>query len=282
MKLRASISTIGIAVILGCGAGAQTSVGPGSAAGFIRAPDSLRVVKGQLYDLNDTEHRDASWKFLHGDVVKVFTNRIIIATSTEIPIYGASTRSIQTRNYLGHVTGSRIVPTQVQVGTEKVPGKKFILLNYPENLSPTVSQAIQFTAMRVGTSDYNGDTLELWDYGTKPTQEELRKMKADEAERQRSLERGFTEQRRAATEKAAAAKKATQDKVLKWHFEQAEKGDSYGLFRMGEHYRDGDGVPRDLDKAREYFSKAVNAGSSTAADALTKLNQVPTNSPARP
>jgi TPR repeat protein len=64
--------------------------------------------------------------------------------------------------------------------------------------------------------------------------------------------------------------------------EQAEKGDSYGLFRMGEHYRDGDGVPQDLSKAREYFTKAVNAGSPSAADALSKLNQVSTNSPARP
>lgn len=79
---------------------------------------------------------------------------------------------------------------------------------------------------------------------------------------------------------AAAAKKATQDKVLKWHLEQAEKGDSFGLFRMGEHYRDGDGVLRDLDKAREYFTKAVAAGSPAAAEALSKLNQPLTNSSA--
>jgi TPR repeat protein len=49
---------------------------------------------------------------------------------------------------------------------------------------------------------------------------------------------------------------------------------------MGEHYRDGDGVPKDLSKAREYFTKAVNAGSPAATDALSKLNQFSTNSPA--
>ena len=252
------------------------------AGGEAHVPDSLRVVNGQLYDLNDTDHRDASWKFLEGDVEKVFTNRIVISTFTWNTIYGASTRSIQTRNYLGHVVGSRTVPTQVQVGTEKAPGKKFILRNYPENLSPTVGQTIQFTAMRVGTSDYNGDTLELWDYGTKPTQDELSRWRDEQAERQRAAETKLAQQREAAAEKAAAAKQATQVKVLKWHMEQAEKGDSFGLFRMGEHYRDGDGVPRDLDKAREYFTKAAAAGSPAAADALSKLNQVSTNAPARP
>jgi len=87
------------------------------------------------------------------------------------------------------------------------------------------------------------------------------------------------EQRGDAAKKAAARTKATQDKVLKWHLEQAEKGDSCGLFRMGEHYRDGDGVPRDLDKACEYFTKAVAAGSPGAADALSELRQASTNSP---
>ena len=45
---------------------------------------------------------------------------------------------------------------------------------------------------------------------------------------------------------------------------------------MGERYRDGDGVPKDLDKAREYLTKAIAAGSPTAANALSKLNQLTT------
>jgi len=42
---------------------------------------------------------------------------------------------------------------------------------------------------------------------------------------------------------------------------------------MGERYRDGDGVPKDFDKARDYFTKAVAAGEPSAADELSKLNQ---------
>lgn len=60
----------------------------------------------------------------------------------------------------------------------------------------------------------------------------------------------------------------------------ADSGDAYGLLRMGERYRDGDGVPEDLNKAHDYLAKAAAAGSATAADELAKLNRVLTNSPA--
>jgi TPR repeat protein len=39
-------------------------------------------------------------------------------------------------------------------------------------------------------------------------------------------------------------------------------------------------VPKDLAKAKDYLTKAAAAGSQSAADALSKLNQVSTNSPA--
>lgn len=81
----------------------------------------------------------------------------------------------------------------------------------------------------------------------------------------------------------AATKKAAQDRtdrVVKYNQEEADKGDPYGLLRMGERYRDGDGVEKDLTKARDYFSKAVAAGSPSAAGELSQLNQVLTNSPA--
>jgi len=78
----------------------------------------------------------------------------------------------------------------------------------------------------------------------------------------------------------AAAKEAKEDRTLKWNQAQADKGDAFGLLRMGERYRDGDGVPKDLSRAREYFSKASAAGSPTAAESLSKLNQASTNAPA--
>jgi len=83
----------------------------------------------------------------------------------------------------------------------------------------------------------------------------------------------------AAKQKIEAQKKAVQDRVLKNNQALAYMGDPYGLRRMGERYRDGDGVPKDLAKAREYLMKAVAAGDPFAADELSKLDQS-TNAPA--
>ena len=76
--------------------------------------------------------------------------------------------------------------------------------------------------------------------------------------------------------KRAAAKtpesKADVDaRVLKSNRELADKGDAYGELRMGLRYRNGEGVPEDLDKAREWLQKAADQGDSDAAIALAKL-----------
>lgn len=128
---------------------------------YTAAVDWFREVNGQLYN---TEH-SVLWTNFKGDILKVSANGLLIQTFRMKPIYEASTRSIATHNYLGQVTGYRTVPTKVQVDTEKVPDVKFVLRNYPSQLSPTVGQTISFRATRIGTTDYSGDTLELWDYG---------------------------------------------------------------------------------------------------------------------
>ena len=61
--------------------------------------------------------------------------------------------------------------------------------------------------------------------------------------------------------------------ALRYNQGQAAKGDGYGLLRMAERYRDGDGVEKDLTKAKEYFNKAIAAGSPTAAEELKELNK---------
>jgi hypothetical protein len=155
---------------------------------------------------------------------------------------------------------------------------RLILKNYPGE--PHIGMKItKCRAMRLPNKP--GDTVNTYDYGTEPTQNELKKLKAEADERQKAAEKELDAQRRAAAEKAAAAKKSMQDNVLKWNQQQADKGDAYGLLRMGERYRDGDGVPKDLTKAREYLTKASAAGSPDAAGEISKLNQVSTNSPAK-
>jgi TPR repeat protein len=70
---------------------------------------------------------------------------------------------------------------------------------------------------------------------------------------------------------------------VKFYQDKAEKGDAYGQYRMGMYYLKGESVPTDLDKARDYFSKAAAQGNQEAATELAKLSApeppVRTNSP---
>jgi hypothetical protein len=222
--------------------------------------DSLREIGGHLYNIE----RSIFWTNFTGDCAEVSGDLVVIQTFTIQPTYGASTRS---EIHNDGINSFRVnVPTRIKTGEEKIIGQKIVLRNYPvENLA-AVGKTISCRAMRIGVTNYNGSVLELYDCGKvyhppppKPlTPEEIAAAKA----------------------KADAAKKAAQVRALKGNQEDADKGDAYGLLRMGERYRDGDGVEKDLSKAREYLAKAANAGSSTAADELSKMNQVSTNSPA--
>lgn len=74
--------------------------------------------------------------------------------------------------------------------------------------------------------------------------------------------------------KSDAKEKAKQDaaaRVLKWNQDQADAGDPYGLMRMGERFRDGEGVETNLVKARRYFIRASALGNKQAEDDLKIL-----------
>jgi TPR repeat protein len=72
-------------------------------------------------------------------------------------------------------------------------------------------------------------------------------------------------------EEIAAAKKAGDDKALAANEDAAAHGDPYGLLRMGERYRDGDGVETNLDLARGYLTRAAAAGDLMASNELVVL-----------
>ena len=74
--------------------------------------------------------------------------------------------------------------------------------------------------------------------------------------------------------KAAGNKPELDALALKANMDAAAKGDAYGEFRMGERYRDGDGVEKDLKKAREWFSKAADQGDKEAAKRLSAIPDI--------
>jgi hypothetical protein len=137
---------------------------------------------------------------------------------------------------------------------------------------------IKTYALQIGEySGWNDTPLEYYDCGTKSTKDETlaaisaeNKRQADEA----AIEIARIEKARAdAKAKADAQKKIAGERALKSNQGAAAKGDSYGLMRMGERYRDGDGVEKDLVKARDYFEKsfAADTNNFTAKEELSKL-----------
>lgn len=75
----------------------------------------------------------------------------------------------------------------------------------------------------------------------------------------------------AAKAKAATERKAAEARALQYDEQLADKGDAFGLLRMGERYRDGEGVTNNLVLAREYLGRAAKAGDPTAAEELKSL-----------
>lgn len=160
MKTEITAALLTFAATLGWRAEAQPR--PTHRTENIVAVEDFRRVNGQLYNIR----RSVLWTNYQADVVIASTNLLVVQTFTMEPIYEAATRSIETRNYLGHVTSSRIVPTTVEVGTKKVPGMKYMVRNYSPTLNPAAGRTISFRAMKVGTATHGGNTYELLDHGT--------------------------------------------------------------------------------------------------------------------
>lgn len=151
-------------------------------------------------------------------------------------------------------------------------GPKVALKNY----SGVNGQKITVRAKKIGNYTWDQIPLELWDYGTKPNDAEvLEKIRQDELKakqiEQIKLDREAAEAK-AKAEAAVKAKARATSTALKSNQDAAAKGDPYGLMRMGERYRDGDGVEINLAKAREFLQKAADAGSITAKEELSELD----------
>lgn len=74
-------------------------------------------------------------------------------------------------------------------------------------------------------------------------------------------------------EENQAKELARQKQKFDWYVEQAKKGGVSGMIGAGNCYRYGLGVEKNLDKAREYYKAASNAGSSEGAKLFLELHE---------
>ena len=205
-----------------------------------RAYESYRMVDGKVYLMSSPE-----WTTFTGEHLKV------------IYLYN---RFVECQRFtVETVDTSRFVGRQLVLSSRNVInyGGLMCLTNHPNMRKLDVGTVISPTSpplklMQVG----NVLGVALFDYGIPYTPPE-RVLSAEELQ---------------AAKKRAAGYKADSDaKLLKFHQEKASAGDAYGQFRMGEHYLKGDGVEKDLNKAREYFAKSAAQGNEDTKAALQKL-----------
>lgn len=135
--------------------------------------------------------------------------------------------------------------------------------NYPNSNQLVTGRSFYSTAISKGIiTDENGYKTECYEFFDLYTYRAAKAAKAqrvaeDNAERERQAH--------------IIAKENAKAIALKSNQDAAFKGDAYGLMRMGERYRDGDGVEKDLSKARDCLKRATDAGSITAKEELSKL-----------
>ena len=153
--------------------------------------------------------------------------------------------------------------------------KTLVIEDFPQIDTAANEQRLELRVKKTGTivkARYGQPVvLELWSYSAALAESLDAKKKSDDIARKLEIEA----MKKAEAKLAVAKAKAEEGKsrALKSNLESAAKGDSFGLMRMGERYRDGDGVEKDLRKAREYFEKSFAADTNNfiAKEQLSKL-----------
>ncbi len=102
---------------------------------WVIATPQFREVDGQLYN---TE-KSVKFQFFEGKIEKVLTNSVVLQKEWTSYDLDGSPR--------WHV------------------GDRIFITNFPARLDPTTGSIKSGKAIRIGTINFEGDTLQLWDYG---------------------------------------------------------------------------------------------------------------------
>lgn len=150
---------------------------------------------------------------------------------------------------------------------------KRIVIEKPASKLWAIGDVVKIIAERIGTiqgvnddgTPTTGVVYDLWREHDFTEENKARKLNEILAQRQ------IAAAQIAAQEAARNRVEESKYRALKYNQDAAAKGDAYGLLRMGERYRDGEGVAKDRAKALDYLTRAEQAGSPSAKAALEKL-----------
>jgi hypothetical protein len=141
---------------------AQTNIQPTLTTNLITAAADFREVNGKLYNTS----RSILFHNLSGNCLNVLNETLLIQTFTLEPIEQAVVEQHPSQGLYGFTGRYHSETTMVQTGTKETPGPTIVLINYPINLEPAVGMKLNFRAIQTGVTNYDGQQLELWNYGT--------------------------------------------------------------------------------------------------------------------
>jgi hypothetical protein len=198
----------------------------------------------------------------------VYENSVLLNWSQKKPIYGKShSDELESQgNFIGGVPIKHEPPI---IGYETVSSKEVLVVNYPiEGIAE--GEKIDIYAVQIGTTNFSGHTIELWDAGmAKLTPEKIEQMKEWQAQTD-----AFNEKQKAKAQEAAQAKKfLIQSNAVRWLQPQATNGDASAQCSLGLHYLNGQGCETNREQAIYWLTQAANQGDQEASNKLASLKK---------
>jgi hypothetical protein len=135
--------------------------------------------------------------------------------------------------------------------------------NYPKH--PITGQQISMVAANVGTLNWDGEIIQLYDFGTPcdPPPEVLA---------------AIEEQKKQAEKQKQIAKQKIyllQSNTIVWLEPQASNGDAFAQCDLGKRFLNGQGCPTNREQAIFWLTKSADQGNLEASNKLQSLNQKP-------
>ena len=198
----------------------------------------------------------------------VYENSVLLNWSQKKTIYGKSHSDelVNQGNFIGGVPIKHEPPI---IGYETVSTKEVLVVNYlTEGIAE--GEKLDFYAVQIGTTNFLGHTIELWDAGmAKLTPEKIEQMKEWQAQTA-----AFNEKQNAKAQEAAQAKKfLIQSNAVRWLQPQATNGDASAQYSLGLHYLNGQGCETNREQAIYWLTQAANQGNQEASNKLASLQK---------
>jgi TPR repeat protein len=248
------------------------------AAKLGETPAQIHARYGKPYQTND-DHGDATESFLFKDrpLDVVFVNKV---SACEI-FYGADgEKMISTEK--AQIIASAVTGYGAGVGdwvfSDLTEGHVFM-----ESRAPGFTFALSAGKPGVDVMVGGGQILTVQSQGYLDHFEDLQRRKKAElvaslsgpvAKPPAKVPENLTAEQLAARKAAEEAQRAkVMAPVIAYYQRAAEGGDAEAQLRLGEIYRDGDGVAKDAAKACEWFAKAAAQGNKRAEEALDRLEK---------